>query len=1205
MRKLLLSFCLLFNGAICAQQATKPVQPTDLTNIPPSPEAANLGRYGSLPVGYYTGAVQLNIPLAEISDGPLQVPVSLSYNSTGNKVEDVASWVGLGWTLNAGGVITRAARGWADDAPSRGGYLSFLDLIQQHTWAELTDMNLPNSALNAYNLSRGCWDAEPDVFYFNFNGYTGQFAFDWNGQLVVHSDKNITVEPQYNPQRVITSWRVITEDGTVYTFASQEETTDRRPHPMTCRTGANTFISAWYLSSIADVNDEHRLTFAYDGYTISYGVRGSVAKYYGLGGTVMCPTGLTTQPGGTIDPFTYNSLRLRSITASHGQTQILFAAGNLRADTLGLTGPYNINLRSLARVRVLDAQGAEVKAQELTYDPAYSTGRLTLKSVQQTGRNGVRLPAYRLTYAGGLPDDVRSKSQDHWGFYNGAGNSILLPTYSMDFGGISTIIYPGGDRSVHPEYAQAGVLTKVRYPTGGYSEFTYESNDYSYVGGGFLGDRQEYSMQDIAEYVSAGPYSDPAVPYGTCAEHTQTFTIEPLPNTPANITRPVRVTWQGYNHGTVGNRRPYVAIRRADGTAVYSNGYIGAGNYMDQPAVENIVLPPGTYTLVAYACNPDLTYPNNPNGPYGPPYATIDVAFKNAIPNAIIQKKLTGGIRIKEIRDYAKLNDPNFTTRTFSYTWQGSNSVSSGAIYNEPNYEFHGYYMYVPDGFTNAARCDYMLHMARNAAALGTTQGSFVGYREVTVKTEGGAANGKTVYHYTSPYDAPYTSGTVDVPLTPDYSQSHMAGLLTEQLDYVSTATGYAPVKRLFNEYTNYSQDVPALMVLYPALNNAFYDAVANNYVPSQYAIGLGHTQLNHSQQTLYHAATGTAQTTDLYSDYNQPGTQLLTERQPLPLGRTQVTRHHYLNNYAFTSAAMADVLSRHAQPEVETVTSVETAGTAAVIKSAYRDWVFQNGKLRLRAARSLVTASPIAQSAYRFSATDATARPDDRLQETVVLDEYDAKGNVRQLHRPNGSSIVRLWGHGQSRLVAEVQNATLVQVAATSFEPGSTGGWQYDAAANVQAGGHTGDWSYYLDGSKEVTSSSGLPAGNYELTVWASVEPALFNGTSPMGFTKREVGPTDPRGLRLYHYWFPLATASSVRLTATTAAAVVDELRLYPAGAQVVTITYNAALEKTSQTDAANRTTRYEYDAFSRLQAVRDEQGRVLSEQQYHFARP
>ncbi|MEJ0034332.1 MAG: hypothetical protein WDO15_30130 [Bacteroidota bacterium] len=77
------------------------------TVVPPSPNAASLGKYGDIPVGYHTGVPNISIPLYELKEGDVNLPVSLSYHASGVRVAEVASWVGLGWSLNAGGVITR------------------------------------------------------------------------------------------------------------------------------------------------------------------------------------------------------------------------------------------------------------------------------------------------------------------------------------------------------------------------------------------------------------------------------------------------------------------------------------------------------------------------------------------------------------------------------------------------------------------------------------------------------------------------------------------------------------------------------------------------------------------------------------------------------------------------------------------------------------------------------------------------------------------------------------------------------------------------------------------------------------------------------------------------------------------------------------------------------------------------------------------
>lgn len=82
--------------------------------IPPSPTAAALMKYVETPVGTYTGVPNISIPLYEIKVRDITVPISLSYHAGGNRIDEEASWVGLGWSLNAGGAITCTVRGKED-----------------------------------------------------------------------------------------------------------------------------------------------------------------------------------------------------------------------------------------------------------------------------------------------------------------------------------------------------------------------------------------------------------------------------------------------------------------------------------------------------------------------------------------------------------------------------------------------------------------------------------------------------------------------------------------------------------------------------------------------------------------------------------------------------------------------------------------------------------------------------------------------------------------------------------------------------------------------------------------------------------------------------------------------------------------------------------------------------------------------------------
>src|SRR5690606_17280608 len=95
------------------------------TVVPPSPEAAQLGKYVETPVSYYNGTANISIPLLEINVDGIVVSINISYHSKGVQVGEIASRVGMGWTLNTGGAITRQIRGKADDYSVNGaGYLS-------------------------------------------------------------------------------------------------------------------------------------------------------------------------------------------------------------------------------------------------------------------------------------------------------------------------------------------------------------------------------------------------------------------------------------------------------------------------------------------------------------------------------------------------------------------------------------------------------------------------------------------------------------------------------------------------------------------------------------------------------------------------------------------------------------------------------------------------------------------------------------------------------------------------------------------------------------------------------------------------------------------------------------------------------------------------------------------------------------------------
>ncbi|WP_440880302.1 hypothetical protein [Tenacibaculum sp. C7A-26P2] len=61
-----------------------------------------------------SGRASINVPLYQINQGGVTIPIQLNYISSGVKVNSLASNVGLNWSLDAGGSITKVIKGFED-----------------------------------------------------------------------------------------------------------------------------------------------------------------------------------------------------------------------------------------------------------------------------------------------------------------------------------------------------------------------------------------------------------------------------------------------------------------------------------------------------------------------------------------------------------------------------------------------------------------------------------------------------------------------------------------------------------------------------------------------------------------------------------------------------------------------------------------------------------------------------------------------------------------------------------------------------------------------------------------------------------------------------------------------------------------------------------------------------------------------------------
>ena len=173
--------------------------PSSFVDVP-APEAASLGKYGDVGVSYFTGNPNISIPLYNLTVRDVNMPITLDYESSGVRVNNLPTWAGQNWTLNVGGVITRIVKGRYDEwiyprqmqLPDAVNYFQCHDKLKELLGKNDNYKSLKNAAVYNYH------DLAPDEYTFHFMGKSGKFFLDDTGSWRVQSDDNLEVIFDYN-----------------------------------------------------------------------------------------------------------------------------------------------------------------------------------------------------------------------------------------------------------------------------------------------------------------------------------------------------------------------------------------------------------------------------------------------------------------------------------------------------------------------------------------------------------------------------------------------------------------------------------------------------------------------------------------------------------------------------------------------------------------------------------------------------------------------------------------------------------------------------------------------------------------------------------------------------------------------------------------------------------------------------------------------
>lgn len=520
MKKLLclLAFLLIGLTAYTQENFFNPI--STVSNIPKSPEVAAFGTFASS-VNMYNGVPTIGIPLYTFQGKEINVPVSLSYDASGIKVDQIATHVGLGWNLNFGGVVSRNVNGLPDDYISDGGghpankiydsntrgWVNYLADPSTNIHGQHPHQSGASKAKNAYEAYQNNHvDLQPDTFSFNINGFSGTIFIDYDDQTGAGTYKAYCLEDPYIKVEYYQNDKFIITDtaGNIYTFGGQNTNSREQTYHKTSPTGPTAdeyetqYITAWYLKEIKSANGLDTFTFHY--FIDQWNDRDIPAPLQQMEVKNITSCGIgALQTFGTKDlgynDYKKDQVRLNKIsyTDATGDIQdvLIVNSQNGRDDLDNVHRITGLNIYDRINPSTPGNEILKVDFDNNHYFGDTSKGseyqRLKLNNISIYRSNSADSKKYLFNY--NSPTDVpwrKSTGVDFWGYYNGRDdNDDFAPDPTLDNSDIanygheiapSEIIngYSGSNRRPVFSQSKIGSLTSITYPTGGKTTYDYE-----------------------------------------------------------------------------------------------------------------------------------------------------------------------------------------------------------------------------------------------------------------------------------------------------------------------------------------------------------------------------------------------------------------------------------------------------------------------------------------------------------------------------------------------------------------------------------------------------------------------------------------------------------------------------------------------------------------------------------------------------------
>jgi len=1210
--------------------------------ISPSPNAAALMKFSDVPVSPYTGTADITVPIYTIKAKGLSVPVSLDYHTGGVKLKEEASWVGLGWALNAGGMISRTIMNYDDfgtqglpylttQVPQLAGDISFTQPAQANNAPPISpyffdffcnyEVNTTQGTENlwaAFTVGTPQYDMEPDIFSYNFPGHSGKFILTRTGQVVLQKQDNIVIQFQGTGSAV--TFTITDDQGNKYYFNNLELFTNGA--------GAEP-ISSWLLSKIVtQQQDSVKFNYVAGGANTSPAPDVFETQNYACTATQGFHYSSQTPPE-------YINQTLQSISFTDGELQ--FLSDYKRSD---LPGGYKLDSVVLYS---MNAAGTLTYQHEHDFYYSYFNAgsadtlnyyRLKLDSVKERSASGT-LPPYSFVYNNPNPGGLSKKdtfSVDHWGYFNGAGNSVLIPSMGLQydpstfnaFAQSEFMSYTGANREPSLPYMQTFSLQQINYPTGGSTALQYQANDYDF-GNSSASANTSFESVELVTMDSIINIIDHGTTSGTITL-TNIFPQLPVGTTATNITLDIAFMYQNNNETTYQNSTGKIYFNFTGPGGVNIHQDISGSTCQSGTPVCSINIPvsittPGVYNWSGYIDASVDTVATFSEIHVAAQYQVTQQTFNLLQNNSFVSP--AAGLRIQSITNY---KDPVTIASEKVYTYNYSEDKLGTGTPQQYSYgrlmSFPSYVNYAITTTSAGGYCTQMsLFSSSNTALTSVIQGNIVGYDQVTetnIDPVTGLDNGMTVYSYYNSNDSAKTASGFGYPGTLNMGYS-LDGLLKSKVVYADNGGVYSKLTETDNYYHTTNRIVyyspkytftgnggnPAYCTSTPdtavgkQTNAIFYPSIKSERVLLDSTVNIVYQQGN----AAYSVLTRNANFYDNPVHY-----QVTRTRTEDSKGDTLITHLVYPQDYIPTgntvthNTILDSMIGRNMVSEtIEKQDSFYYPGSSAgyitgAQLSLFKILTTNNNTIVPNLTYKLDVQSPITNF-QPFTISGNTTTIDSRYRQMISFDQYDNTNNVQQYTPTDQNPVTILWDYTHTYPIAQVKNAVLADVAATSFEADGSGNWTLTGPDTLYSGAPTGNYAYNI-GEHNITKSGLTASTTYIVSYWSTSIFLSIAGTIPGDIT---VGKTI-NGWTYYEHKVTGQTSLVINPNPSYPG-YIDELRLYPATAQMTTYTYSPLVGMTTTCDVDNKVTYYFYDAYQRLKRIKDQDGNIIKTFQYHYA--